>query len=155
MLDNPAGIVYGALIIGALLDAESARSATYGDTVGGVVISLILLWLAHAYAASTAWRLKRRERLEATAVGEALVHEVSILVGGAPSLLAVLIAWAVGAALSSAVTAAVWTSAGVIVVVEVAAGISAQLPRRAFAVQLTFGVLLGIGLIALKSVLHG
>jgi hypothetical protein len=148
-------VVYGALIIGALLDAESTRRQTYGDTVSGVAIALILLWLAHSYARFTARRLTQRERLDPAVVSEALVHEIPILVGGSPSLVAVLIAWLAGASLGTGVTAAIWASAGVVVVIEVAAGLGAKLPKRALVVQLAFGALLGLGIIALKTVLHG
>jgi hypothetical protein len=155
MFEHPGQIVYGALVIGALLDAESARSETYADTVGGVVVAMLLLWLAHAYSVSTAHRLTKRERLSPTIVGNALADEAWILVGGLPSLITVLIAWWAGGRLGNAVTAAVWTSVAAIVLIELLAAISAKLPAQAFVIQLAFGGLLGLGIIVLKAVLHG
>ena len=49
-VENPAGVIYGVLAIGALLAAESGRHESYADTLGSVLIALCLYWLAHAYA---------------------------------------------------------------------------------------------------------
>ena len=50
MFRTPGPFVYGALIVGAVLDAESQKQETFAETVAGVVITIVLLWLAHAYA---------------------------------------------------------------------------------------------------------
>src|ERR1019366_2743617 len=53
MPGNTWGLVYGTIAIGALLAAETAQSETYIETVGGVLIALVIYWLAHAYSEFT------------------------------------------------------------------------------------------------------
>jgi hypothetical protein len=154
MFANPAPLIYGTITVGALLDAESARAETYAETVGAVVIAMLLVWLAHSYAQLMGRRLKGGERLAFRAAREMAVHELSILTGAAVPLVAVLIAWLAGATLGWAVTAAIWTAAAMIVVIEVVAGLRAELSRGVFMIQTVFGVLLGLLIIALKLVLH-
>jgi hypothetical protein len=43
--ENPAGVVYGVIAIGALMAAESGRHETYPDTVGSAIIAACLYWL--------------------------------------------------------------------------------------------------------------
>jgi len=55
---NPAGLIYGTIAVAALLAAESARRETYVETVGAVLITLLLYWLAHSYAGFTGERVR-------------------------------------------------------------------------------------------------
>ncbi|HEX4008640.1 MAG TPA: hypothetical protein VHX62_01455 [Solirubrobacteraceae bacterium] len=58
--------------------------------------------------------------------------------------------WASGARLAAAVSAAIWTSAGTIVIIEIAAGLRAKQSGRKLAGQVTFGALLGLLIISLR-----
>jgi hypothetical protein len=69
-------------------------------------------------------------------------------------VLPLLIWWIAGGTLSDAVTAAVWTSAGMVVVYEVVAGLRAELSGKEMAAQIAIGATLGVLVIALKLVLH-
>jgi hypothetical protein len=151
---NPEGTVYGTLAIGAMLAAESAPNETYPKTVTAVVITLLVYWLAHAYSDYAGERWRGGEKLELGGLGRMLVRELSILIGAAVPLVVVLISWATGAALSSAVTAAIWTSAAMVVVIEVAAGLRAEQSGYDLLKQVALGAVLGVLVIALKLVLH-
>jgi hypothetical protein len=145
--------VYGTITVGALLAAESARRETYADTVGAVAIALLVYWLAHAYSEFTEHRLELQEPITLDGVARSLVHGLSIIAGASIPLLALLVAWVAGAALTSAVAAALWTAAAVIVVVELAAGVRARLSAGALIAQTAVGALFGLLVIALKLVL--
>jgi hypothetical protein len=151
---NPAGAVHGTLIVAALLAAESARNETYADTVGAVAIALLLYWLAHSYAEVTARRLQKQEALTLDSLVETMVHELTIILGAAVPLLTLLIWWAAGGSLSGAVTAAIWTAVGVIIVTEAVIGVRAELPRKELIVQTAFGATLGALVIGLRLLLH-
>ena len=43
--------------------AESAVRESYGETVAGVLVALLLYWLAHAYSELVGWRLEEAEPL--------------------------------------------------------------------------------------------
>ena len=151
---NPAAAVYGTISVGALLAAESAQRETYPRTLGAVVITLLLYWLAHSYASFAARRLLLGEPLSIRGLAWTMAHELPILIGAAVPLVALLIWWAAGARLTTGVNAAIWTSAAMILIVELAAALRARLSGRELLAQATLGVLLALLVIALKLVLH-
>ena len=154
MTPSPAGLVYGTIAIGALLTAESARSETYAKSVVAVVITLLLYWLAYSYAEFTGQRLQNGEPFEFGELATAAVKELSVLIGASVPLFVLLIFWAAGARLSTAVSAAIWTSAAMIVIIELVIGVRAQLSGRDLVLQTVFGALLGLLVLALRVVLH-
>jgi hypothetical protein len=154
MSPSPAGLVYGTIAIGALLTAESARSETYAKSVLAVVITLLLYWLAYSYAEFTGRRLEKGEPFEFGELAAAAVKELSVLIGASVPLFVLLIFWAAGAQLSAAVSAAIWTSAVMIVIIELVIGVRAQLSGRDLVLQTAFGAMLGLLVLALRVVLH-
>ena len=154
MVPNPAAGVYGLITVGALLSAESAQRQTYPDTVEGVVIALVVYWLAHSYAEFTALALTAGSGLKVRDRVRTMVGELTIVLGALVPLATVLVWWVAGGHLGSAVEAAVWASAVMIVVVEAVAGFEARLKGREFAVQMILGVVLCFLVLALNFVLH-
>jgi hypothetical protein len=151
---NPAGVAYGVILIAALLAAESARSETYSKTLGSALIALLLYWLAHAYVRTLGDRLLRKEPLTAAVLWRALSHDWAIVRGASIPVIALVIAWAAQAQLTSAVNSAVWTSVGSIVVLELAAAVRTHSGLAAILLQSTTGVMMASGILALKLVLH-
>jgi hypothetical protein len=154
MLSDLSAAIYGTMTVGALLAAEAADEETYLKTVISVVITLIIYWFAHSYAEFASERLKDREPLRLGVLGRIMVTQVPILFGAAIPLVAVLVLWAAGASLSAAVTAAVWTSAVVVMLIEVMAGVRAKRTGRELLFQTAFGALLGLLIIVLRLTLH-
>jgi hypothetical protein len=152
--ENPAGLVYGVMAIGALLAAESGHHDGYPDTLASACIGAGLYWLAHAYASVLGRRLATDDRLTAKVLWGALVRDWQIVRGAAIPLLALLIAWAVGAPKEAGVTAALWSAVGTVIAFELAAGIRSRATRRELALELVVGIALGIAIIALKVLLH-
>ena len=68
--------------------------------------------------------------------------------------LVLMICWAFGASLYTAVTTAIWTSAAMVVAIEVLIGLRAELTGRQLVLQSAFGAFLGLLIIALRIVLH-
>jgi hypothetical protein len=154
MQANPAAFIYGMIMIGTLLAAESARQETYARTVGAVAIATALYWLVHGYAEFTAHRLREGAPLELSELGRTMAEEFAIVLGAVPPLLALSISWLAGASLTVGVAAAVWADAGMIVIIEVVAGVRADLKGRALMVQTLIGAILGLLIIVLRLVLH-
>jgi hypothetical protein len=151
---NAARVVYGTIVVAVLLAAESPQRETYAETVLAVVVALLLYWLAHSYAESAALRMGERARLTVEEFVRSMVHESPLVLGAAVPLVPLLIWWATGASLTSAVSAAIWTSAGMIVVYELIAGLRAELTGKELIVQVVVGAALGMLVIVLKIVLH-
>ena len=154
MLWTPAPFVYGALIIGAVLDAESQKQETVTETIVGVVITIILLWLAHTYAQITGERLEQGRHLSPKLIGNKMVHELPILTGAGLPLLAVMIASAAGAKLDTALSAGTWTAAVTIVAANVIAGVRGKLSGADLVFQTAVGAFLGLGILVLKLIYH-
>jgi hypothetical protein len=151
---NTARVVYGTIVVGTLLAAESAQKETYLKTVLSVVITLLLYWLAHSYAESAASRMNTRAKLSADELIRSMRHESPIIIGAAMPLVPLLIWWATGGSLLNAVSAAIWTAAGMIVVYEAIAGLRAKLTGVELIVQTLVGAALGLMVIVLKLLLH-
>jgi len=154
MLPNPARLVYGTILVAALLSAESAKRETYAKTVGAVALALALYWLANAYAEFSGERIQKGEHFSYAGLVQTARQELALLYGATAPLLVLLVCWAAGAALSSAVTAAIWAAAAIIVVTEVVIGVRAELTGRELIRQSAFGALLGLLVIALRVLLH-
>jgi hypothetical protein len=146
--------VYGALIVGAVLDAESQKQETFAETVAGIAITIVLLWLAHAYAEVVGQRLEKGEHLSLSLIGNKMADEFAILTGAALPLLIVLIWWASGGTLAGALSAGVWTTAITIVAANVLAGFRAKLSGADLVFQTAIGAFLGLGILVLKLIFH-
>ena len=151
---NLGSAVYGLISVGALLAAESASRESYGETVGAVALAAVLLWLAHAYSEWVYYRARAGEGLTRAGLRRMLRRELPVLAGGTPPLLAVLIAWAAGAGLGSAITIALWISVAAILTAEVAAGLQADLSGREVALQAVVGSAFGLLILGVKLILH-
>jgi len=152
--DNPSGVIYGTIAVGAVLAAESARRETFPDTLEATVIILGLYWIAHTYAAVVGDRLKAREVLTAGRFWRAFLHEASI-VKGAVIPIAVLVAlWIAGVSLQTGVTAALWSSAAALAAFEIIATLRSHATGAQRVTQIAVGVLLGAGILSVRVVLH-
>lgn len=151
---NAAGVVYGVITVGALMAAESGRHETYFDAFASAVFATLLYWLAHAYADLLGARLDTGERLTVRSLGRALAHDWAIVRGAAIPLLALVIAWLVGANQESGVTAALRTAVVTVVVFELLAGIRAKSTPGELLLKAAVGVTMGIAILAVKGILR-
>ncbi len=94
--DNPAGVIYGTIMIGAVLAAESGLHDSYLATASSAVLTVGVYWLAHTYADLLGRRLAAHEHLTMQALLRALAHDWAIVRGTSLPLLALLVAWATG-----------------------------------------------------------
>lgn len=154
MPSNPGRLVYGTIAVGALLSAESARNETYAETVGAVLIALMLYWLAHSYSETAGRRMGGEQAHTVAVFAESMREELDILLGAALPLLAVLLSWAAGATLTTGVNAGIWTSVAVLVAVETLAAVRTKRTGLDLLLQSSIGLLLGLLVLAIRVVLH-
>lgn len=152
--DNAGGAVYGTVMIGVLLAAEDGAHESYPEAIGAAVLVLALYWLTNLYTDTLGGRLRTGEPLNKTLFLRSCIHELPIIEGALLPVLVLLVAWAAGASVTSAVTAALWTTAISIIVLEVAAGWRARLRPHELWLQTGLGGILGLAIIMLKVVLH-
>jgi hypothetical protein len=151
---NPSGAVYGVIVIGALLAAESGRHESYLDTFASAAIAAALYWVAHSYAGVLGRRLSTGERLTAGALLDTLAHDWALIRGASIPLLALAVAALTGSAQETAVTAAVWSSIVSLAAFELIAGVRSGASRGELALEAGVGVAMGLAILALKIVLH-
>jgi hypothetical protein len=152
--ENPAGLVYGTIAVGAVLAAESTRRDTFPDTVMATVLILALYWVAHAYAHLTGDRLRTRQEITAGGLWRSLVHEGAIVKGAVAPIAVLLVLWAADVSLNTAVTAALWTSAVLLALIEVAASFRSRISGSHRVAQILLGSFLGAGVLAVRALLH-
>ena len=151
---NPAGAIYGMIAIGALLAAESGLRDTYLETLASALIALALYWLAHAYADMLGQRLEKRAQLTAAGLGRNLLHDWAIMRGGAVPLLVLLACWAAGASQETAITVDLWVTAGNLLAFELLAGLRARSRPGELLLEGCVGAAMGLGILALRVILH-
>jgi hypothetical protein len=151
---NAGAAVYGAVMVGVLFAAEDARHEGYPATIEAALIVLALYWLTSLYTHTLGARLRNREPLNAKLLWQGCVYELPIVEGALVPILALLLTWAAGYAVGTGVSAALWTTVVVIVVLEVAAGWRSRRDPRSLLLQAGAGAVMGLALIGLKLVLH-
>lgn len=151
---NLAAAIYGEVTVGSVLAVVSAQSETYAETVGAAVISLVLYWSAHAYAENASERIRDGEPLTLRGLVQSMAYEMPILIGAAIPILTLIVAWAADASLSTAVTAGVWTAAGLLVAIEAVAALRTKGSAQEKALQALLGAFFGLGIILLRVLLH-
>lgn len=151
---NLGGAVFGLIVIGSLIAAESATHETYAESIAASALSALVYWSAHAYGELTARRVRKGERLTVSGIARAMSSEASILWGAAVPLLVLAGAWAAGASLNTGINAALVSVAASIVAVEMLSAVRAKLGGRELALQTLFGVALGLLVLAIHQVLH-
>jgi len=150
---NPTGVVYGIILVGALMAAESGHHESYLDMIASAVVATVAYWLLHAYSSVLGTRLATGGSLNVRALWMSLVSEWAIVKGAAIPMIALLLAWATGAAQETAVTAALWSAVAGIVAFELAAGIRSHASAGELALQVGVGATMGIAILALRSLL--
>lgn len=152
--ENPTGVVYGTIAVGAVLAAEAPRRETFASTLEATLLTLVLYWFAHTYARVVGRRVDGVERLTAGDVGRALVHEWAIVKGAMAPVAVLVLCWLSGLRLDTSVNAALWASAGLLASFELLAaarGGGSALRRSG---EVALGILFGGGLLLLHLLLH-
>jgi len=152
--DNPSGVIYGTIAVGAVLAAESTRRETFADTIVATVIILGLYWLAHTYASVVGDRLKTRDSLSVGGFWRAFLHEGSIVKGGAIPVAVLAVTWVAGVSLQTGVTASLWSTAAALAGFEIIATLRSRVTGAQRFTQIVVGALLGAGVLLVRVVLH-
>jgi hypothetical protein len=149
--DNPAGVVYGTILVGAVIAAEGGLHEGYPELVGSTALVLAVYWLAHAYSTVLGRRLSSREQLTSGALARGLAHDWSIVRGAFVPMLTLLLAWAAGASQGTAGDAAVWATVVSLIVFELLAGVRTGSSAKELVLEGAVGAAMGTAILALKA----
>ena len=146
--------MYGTITLGALLAAEDGLHDTYVETVGSVVLALLLYWLAHSYAELLGDPPRDRGQSDRARVGagaRARLGDRARHRGAAARAGARVGA---GADQQTGVSVALWTCAASLVALELLAGLRARARPGELALEVCVGAAMGLAVIALRAILH-
>jgi len=152
--ENPARVVYGIVVVGALLAAESGTHESHLDTILSALLAVAVYWLAHAYSSVLGRRLATPGRLTMGMLWRALRHEWAIVEGSAIPLVALVIAWGAGASQETAINVALWTTVAALVAFELAAAVRSDASPGELALDVSVGLAMGLAIIAMKVLLQ-
>jgi hypothetical protein len=152
--NNPSRVVYGVLVTGAVLAAESSVDETMFQAAASVAVTIVLLWVSHAYSYAVADRMATGKGWSSRTAVEAGVHEWPLIRGSLVPLVVLLLAGAAGASTTTALYVAMMSAVALLVLFELVAGLRSHLPTAALLVQTAIGGVLGIGIVVLKVVIH-
>jgi len=150
---NAAGWLYGAVITASLFTLAGAHPAEYPRILLVVLLTLVMYWLAHVYTRVIADRLADPSAALGTRIREALHHELSILVGSVPAVVAYIVFVALGLT-AYATWAALWVSVLLLGVVGFRIGRQAGGSFGRLVLETVGCAMLGVVMIGLKTVLH-
>lgn len=150
----PERVVYGTILIGALIAAESGVHDSYVDKVGSTLLALTIYWLAHAYSTVLGRRIATHERLRQGALRRAMAHDWGIVRGASIPLLAIVACWVAGASQATAVDVAVWAAVVSLIAFELVAGLRSGSTSRELILECSVGMAMGVAILALKSLAH-
>jgi hypothetical protein len=151
---DPGGILYGVLSVATVIAAEGTRQETFAKLVAASIVTMVVYWIAHAYGRHWALRLHKAPDWSLKEIAVSLRFESSILMGAILPIAVLVITWIAGLGLETAVTAVLWTAAVEIVTLEVVPALRHHLRPKDLLVQTAVGVILGIGILALRLLLH-
>lgn len=152
--ENPGGVIYGLIVIGALLAAESYSHRTYPEVLGSLALTIVVYWVAHAYSTALGHRLRVGGSLTLRSLIAGLLHDRSVLVGAIAPLLALLFCLAGGVRIGAALTAAVWSVVASLLALEVLAGVRAKAAAREMLLDAFVGAALGVAVLGMRLLLH-
>ena len=105
---NPAGLLYGVIITGAVMSATANHAPSTARVVAAAVFVLGVYWLADVYVRAFADQFQHGRSALLRRLNTAARHESWVLLGGAPALLVAMLASLLGADTGLAVGLALW-----------------------------------------------
>jgi hypothetical protein len=149
-----AGLVYGTIIVMAVIAASSSSSVAQGGAfqiASLVVATTVALWLAHVYAHGLEVSLTRGERLKADTLREVAVHQSSILSAAVLPTAALVLGGFEVISDRAAVWIALGAGTGVLAAQAIAYARIERLGRPATLTMVTVNILLGLAIVGLKA----
>lgn len=156
--NNPGATIYGTLVASSLLAIEADGSENVPEMVGTILGTLVVYWMAHAYADAIARQALSEgdepHRLTLPVVVESLTQELGIILGGVLLVAVLIVVDLAGASEAVAVDAAQLCSIAQLVVWGVFAARRAHLRSGWTVVYALVSAALGVLIGLLKIALH-
>lgn len=157
---NPAGSIYGTVVATSVIAIEGVGNPSMGDLIGTDLLTVLVYWAAHVYAAVLASPPQGDSappggsRSDRRRVLDAMSHEWPLVAGSFLPLLAVLVGRLFVDEVSSAALIGLWAGVLLLYGWGFAASRAGGRSRPASVAYGLVAALLGIVVIALRFLLH-
>jgi len=151
---NPAGLLYGAILTGAVMSATAGHVATAYGVIGPCLFVVAVYWLADIYVRVFAGPFRDGRSPLSHRLRAAAGHESRVLLGGVPALVLLVVTSLVGVKDSLAVDLALWLTVVELGGVAYIAGRYVGSSRAAAFRESLAAALLGVLMVVAKSFLH-
>jgi len=150
---HPAGMIHGALVMGATLALMSEKTRSEVSVLGAAGV-LTIYWLSHAYTHALGRGIDGDTVHLAARLGASTRHELPVFLGGLPALAVFAVMLAGGAQVATAMLAGLWLTVVLMAGYGYLAAHQAGIHGWRVAAETTFAALLGLFMVALNTLLH-
>jgi hypothetical protein len=151
---HPAGLVHGAVAMGAILAVIGGHEAPWGWLAAGMLGALSVYWLTHAYTHALGIGVAGDQRRLVRRLLQSARLESAVLIGGLPALVAFVLAMQLGAKPPDAIDVALWVTLTLLGVVGYLAGHLAGITGWRLVGETMFAVWVGGCMVTLNTLLH-
>jgi hypothetical protein len=151
---NPGGLLYGAILTGAVMSATAGHVATAYGVIGPCLFVVSVYWLADVYVSAFAAPFRHGRSPLSRRLRAAARDESRVLLGGVPALVLLVVTSLFGAGASLAVDLALWLTVVELGAVAFLAGRFVGNSRVAAFRESLAASLLGVLMVVAKSFLH-
>lgn len=152
--DDPAGLLYGALIAASVLATASAHVDEFTHVAFATCFVLGVYWLAHVYIEAQSLQVAGDRRGFPRRLAHMAVRESSVIKGGLPATAVYVLVEALGASTKTAAAFAVYFSVAVLVYVGYLTARRAGRHGWGAVVDAAVGGAFGVLVILAKTLLH-
>ena len=150
---HPAGLVYGLVVLGSVLAAESVHSSGPLRDILGAVTVLFVYWLAHTYADLMGKRYQQTEPLTWGDARQVARHEWAIMRGAIVPVVAMLVAMLFGLSAWRVDEVGMGVDVAMLMLFAVVGGIRANLSKPALVLQACLALAFGVFIALVRAVL--
>ena len=152
---NVAGAIYGQILVTSLVAALSEEEDLGAhDIFVGVLMTMLVFWLAHVYADAVARRLTRPEPLSLRETGDIARHEWPMVQSAAPALAALGLAWAGALSVRAGVELAIALGVGALFAWGLVIARRSRLSLAGTLGSMALSGAFGLAIVAMKTVVH-
>lgn len=151
--DHPQGVVYGIVVVGSVVAAESVHVTGPWQDIGGAVLVLVIYWLAHSYAQILGTRFADATSLTFKQMRAIVRHEGAILRGAALPIVAMMVAALLGAGALRVDEIGIGIDVLALMSFAILAGLRAKLGPLALISQSVVALVFGLMITVLRSLL--
>lgn len=152
---NPASAVHGTVLAGALIAVQGAHDdIDISRLVWLVLLTQMVYWLAHIYAELVGERIQTRAKPGPRAVRHLMEQEWPMVAVSFGPLAVIVLCTALGVSAETSVNAGLWASVALLAGWALLAGFRSRLGRVEMLLYVAVSLLLGLALIAIKTLLH-